>query len=84
MLLGKINGATREDSSIFFLTNSNDTTCKFACSQSAAYLLQNYNFIGIQSKEYVLNFILVLSFLISYLFLFHKNKLSLPPNYTKT
>ena len=29
MLLGKINGATREDSSIFFLTNSNDTTSKF-------------------------------------------------------
>lgn len=29
MLLGKISGATREDSSIFFLTNSNDTTSKF-------------------------------------------------------
>ena len=31
-------------------------TCKFACSQSAAYLLQNYNFIVIQSKDFVLNF----------------------------
>ena len=29
MLLGKISGVTREDSSIFFLTNSNDTTSKF-------------------------------------------------------
>ena len=29
MLLGKINGAIREDSSTFFLTNSNDTTSKF-------------------------------------------------------
>lgn len=42
-------------------------TCKLACSPSAAYLLQNYNFIIIKSKEYVLNFTLVLSFTVTYL-----------------
>lgn len=40
-------------------------TCKFACSPSATYLLQNYNFIVIQSKEFVLNYLLALSFTVT-------------------
>ena len=51
MLLGKISGATREDSSIFFLTNSNDTTSKFVIKVCNHLFTLNF-YITLKSATY--------------------------------